>query len=425
MRPRGSTSTAPATRRTLIAAALLILAALVACGDDDGPGAAPSAPARATGTPGPTAVSTPGATPVPTYGPLPEVTLVKVADGFMRPTFVTNAGDGSQRLFVVEKRGVIQVVRGGEVDVQPFLDISAAVESGGNEQGLLGLAFHPDFEDNGRFFVYYTAAADGANTVAEYRASASGGRADAASGRVLFAIADKFSNHNGGMLAFGPDGYLYAGTGDGGSGGDPDGNGQDLGELLGKILRLDVDKGAPYGIPSTNPFVGRANARLEVWAYGLRNPWRFSFDRATGDLWIGDVGQGRVEEIDLQRAGSKGGENYGWNRMEGASCFQPANGCDETGLAPPLYDYGHDEGCSVTGGYVYRGGLNPRLAGAYLFADYCGGMLVGLRPDGAGNWSVEELGETVGTVSSFGEDEAGEVYLVSDRDGGVYRVTER
>ncbi len=383
----------------------LLLAA--ACG-----GASPSSNPTAT-------VESPGET---SGASSPAVTLKKVAGGFTRPTFVIHAGDGSGRLFVVEKAGTIRAVRDGVVEREPFLDVRAVVGSTGEEEGLLGLAFHPRFEENGRLFVAYTAK-DGANSVAEYRVPAGSTRANPATARVLFSIPDDRANHNGGMLAFGPDGYLYFGTGDGGGAGDTRGNGQSLTALLGKILRVDVDSGTtPYAIPRDNPFVARSGARPEIWAYGLRNPWRFSFDRATGDLWIGDVGQGDWEEVDFQAAASKGGENYGWNVMEASACFKPAAACDRGGKVLPVFEYDHNTGaCSVTGGYVYRGGELPALRGAYLFIDYCEGKLLSLRREGSG-WRAAVLLETDLSVSSFGEDEAGEVYVVDDAGGGLYRL---
>lgn len=413
-----------------IAALLLVVAA---CGGDGDPEATAAPPAttanpaqtQAAATP----ISTPGtptttATPTGT-APAPEpaqVALQRVASGFQRPTFVTHAGDGSGRLFVLEKAGRIRIVTPEGVQRAPFLDMTAAVESSGNEQGLLGLAFHPDYATNGRFFVAYTASGNGANSVAEYRVSADPGRADPESRRVLLAIPDRFSNHNGGMLAFGPDGYLYITTGDGGGAGDPDRTAQDTGSLLGKILRIDVDGREPYAIPPDNPFAVTAGARPEIWAYGLRNPWRASFDRETGDLWIADVGQDAYEEVNFQSATSPGGENYGWSVAEGNACFRPPWGCDTTGFTPPVYDYGRDDGCSITGGYVYRGAAHPALRGHYVFTDYCQPALRALVPDGAGGWTHHVIGQTNGAVSSFGEDEAGELYAVGDRDGTLYRL---
>ncbi len=394
----------------------------VACDGSD-----PKGPA-ATPTPaGATATATPDATATPAGGipaPIPGVSLEKVVGGLSRPTFVTHAGDGSGRLFVLEKQGRIRIIEDGRVLPDPFLDITNVVKSSGNEQGLLGLTFHPHYEDNGRFFVYYTAQ-DNDNTVAEYAVTSDASRADLRSGKELLAVADKYSNHNGGMLAFGPDGYLYIAMGDGGSSGDPDDNGQDLLAFLGKIHRLDVDGGDPYGIPESNPFIVRSSARGEIWAWGLRNPWRFSFDRETGDLWIADVGQNKYEEVNFQPAGSKGGENYGWAVMEARHCFRPASGCDTTGMTPPIFEYSHGEGCSITGGYVYRGGEFPALDGVYLFTDYCSGNLWATRQVGAGAFETERIGTLPGSISSFGEDEDGELYAVQDDEGAVYRVVAR
>ncbi len=426
---------------------LIFAVAAGACGNDD-----PSDPVSTAGTVAPSAAAGEGVSPAtassatpttaaqrrPASGPSMErrqaapfdpasfqLRLERVAEGFERPTFVTHAGDGSGRMFVVEKAGVIRVIAGGGTLSEPFLDIRSIVGSRGSEQGLLGLAFHPRYAENGRFFVAYTAnnTANGDNTVAEYRVSSDTNRADPATGRVLYAIPDFASNHNGGMIAFGPDGYLYAGTGDGGQGGDPRANGQNLGALLGKMLRLDVDGGEPYGIPAGNPCVGRGDARPEAWAYGLRNPWRFSFDRATGELWIADVGQNAREEINIQPATSSGGENYGWNIMEGMRCFQPSDNCDRAGLTLPVHDYGRDQGVSVTGGYVYRGAASPPLYGAYLYGDFGSGRIWALYQPAEGGWRNVELLRPDVQISTFGEDESGEVYLASYGDGAIYRLT--
>src|SRR5829696_4513560 len=296
--------------RLLPALALALL--LAACSDSDSdraaaPAASPSPRAAATASPG----AQPAQPPVTSasqrgaqiFDPSAfTLALEPVLSGLRQPTYVASPPDGSGRLFVVERGGTIRVAENGRVLPQPFLDVTALITSQGQEQGLLGLAFHPRYAENGRFFVMYTARDGGANTVARYQVSADSSRADPASATILLSIEDFASNHNGGMLAFGPDGYLYVGTGDGGQGGDPRGNGQNRGALLGKLLRLDVDAGEPYATPPDNPFAGQRDARPEVWAYGLRNPWRFAFDRATGDLWIADVGQGAWEEIDLQPA---------------------------------------------------------------------------------------------------------------------------
>jgi glucose/arabinose dehydrogenase len=363
--------------------------------------------------------------PPQTYDPDAFTLAVEpVLSGLRSPVFVTAPPDDSGRLFIVERGGTIRIAEGGRLLPQPFLDISSEITAGG-EQGLLGMAFHPRYAENGRFFVMYTA--DNAdNTVARYQASSDPNRADPNSATVLLAIDDFASNHNAGMLAFGPDGYLYVGTGDGGQGGDPRRNGQNLNALLGKMLRLDVDGGEPYAVPRDNPFVGRADARPEIWAYGLRNPWRYSFDRETGDLWIADVGQSNpgYEEVNRQPAGSRGGENYGWNRMEASHCWEPRTGCDQSGITLPIDEY-EDRvtgECSITGGYVYRGAEERALTGAYLFSDYCSGRIWSLHQDAGGAWVRTELLDTDLRVSSFGEDDAGEVYL-TDLDGGrVFRL---
>ena len=405
---------------------------------------------------------------------------------FDDPVFLTSAGDGSGRLFVVEQRGVVHVLASTapRTDRGAFLDITARVSRARREEGLLGLAFDPAFASNGYFYVYYSAAsprrsvlsrfsvsgdpdaadaagsedpdaadaagsgdpdaadaagsvdpdaadaagsvdpdaADAAGSVDPDAADAAGSSgpdaADATSELVLLEVPQPFSNHNGGMIAFGPDGFLYGGVGDGGSGGDPQGNGQDLGTLLGSILRIDVrgaSAGAPYRVPPDNPFVGVDGARDEIWAYGLRNPWRFSFDPATGDLWAADVGQADREEIDLVLPG----RNYGWNTMEGTNCFLTAD-CDRTGLEPPVVEYGHGLGCSVTGGYVYRGAAVPALSGVYVYADFCTGRIWGFRPTDLGVSGPVQLLQAPFQVSSFGTDSLGELYVLGF-DGGVYR----
>ncbi len=398
------------------------------------PAPEPSPTVQLTAAPEPTATPAPAPTAAPSPAPAPTaagaaapISLEPLADGFTRPATIANAGDGSGRLFIVEQGGAIWIVRDGERLEQPFLDIGELVSARGNEQGLLGLAFHPRYAESGLLFVYYTDT-DGDDTLARYRVSENADAADQGSAVVLLSVEDPAANHNGGQLAFGPDGYLYVALGDGGGGGDSFGNGQNLGTLLGSILRIDVDgegdhEGRPYGIPADNPFVGREDARPEIWAWGLRNPWRFSFDRETGDLYIADVGQNAVEEVNVQPAGSPGGENYGWNTMEGADCFR-AQRCDQSGLTLPAatYRHGSDEGgCSITGGYVYRGQAMPQLAGAYLYSDYCTGNLWALRRAGGG-WDNQLLGRLDMNPSSFGEDEAGELYVADHRGGVVYRV---
>jgi glucose/arabinose dehydrogenase len=354
-----------------------------------------------------------------------QVSLAPFAQGFQQPVYLTHAGDGSGRMFVLERSGAIRIVQDEETLQTPFLNVRSLITTSGSEQGLLGLAFHPNYANNGQFFIYYTAT-DRANTVARYTVSADPNMADPNSAVVLFAIPDTRDNHNGGMLAFGPDGYLYIGTGDGGGAGDPDRNGQNSSAMLGKLLRIDVNSaaaGLPYAIPPSNPFADRGSAGGQVWAYGLRNPWRFSFDRLTREMYIADVGQGEYEEIDLQPARSVGGENYGWNPTEGAHCYPANSSCSADGFVLPIAEYNHSAGdCSVTGGYVYRGSQSPALQGTYLFGDFCTGRFWMLGRDDAGQWTTGLLIDTDHQISSFGEDEAGEVYLLS-LAGGIYRVT--
>ncbi|MEA3337054.1 MAG: PQQ-dependent sugar dehydrogenase [Chloroflexota bacterium] len=351
-----------------------------------------------------------------------ELELAEVLTGLDAPLFVTHAADGSGHLFIVEKGGVIQIAAGNELREQPFLDITDRVGSSASEQGLLGLAFHPGFGENGRFFLYYTDG-NGDTVIASYLANKDRTAGDPQSEVVLLTVAQPAGNHNGGMLAFGPDGYLYAGLGDGGAANDRYENGQNRASLLGAILRIDVTDSHRYVVPGDNPFVDVAGARPEIWSYGLRNPWRFSFDRLTGDLLIGDVGQNSWEEINFQAAGSPGGENYGWPIMEGNHCFGEDE-CDSDGLVLPATDYPHSQGCSVTGGYVYRGRAQPSLAGAYFYGDYCTGRIWALSRGIDGQWQSVELADTDLQISSFGETEDGQV-LVVDYGGSVYRVTDR
>jgi glucose/arabinose dehydrogenase len=348
------------------------------------------------------------------------IALQQVVTGLSQPVHLTHAGDGSGRLFIVEQRGSIRVVRGGKLLPVPFLDISPLVRSGG-EQGLLSVAFHPRYGTNGFFYVNYTNRA-GDTVVARYRVSADPDRAEPASALVVLTVKQPYSNHNGGQLQFGPDGTLYIGMGDGGSAGDPHGHAQNPNSLLGKMLRIDVNV-PPYAVPKTNPFVGPGPPRDEIWALGLRNPWRFSFDRHTGDLYIADVGQDSWEEVDVQAAGSHGGENYGWNIMEGAECFAPPSGCSRAGLTMPVATYRTGQNCSITGGYVYRGTQVPPLIGTYIFGDYCSGRIWGLRKSDRAVWAMQELLATALRISSFGEDERGELYVV-DHGGAIYRIQE-
>lgn len=313
----------------------------------------------------------------------------------------------------------MSLLSAGDLLAAPFLDLRGQV-SDGDEQGLLGIAFHPDYAQNGRFFVNFTDRAGDTHLV-EFRVSANPDVADPSSAREVLFVDQPFANHNGGGLAFGPDGFLYVALGDGGSGGDPFGNAQNLATVLGKLLRIDVDGGTPYAVPPSNPFAASFGARGEIWSFGLRNPFRFSFDRANGDLYIGDVGQNDREEIDVARAGSRGGENYGWNRMEGRACFD-SRSCDQAGLTLPALDYGHGEGCSVIGGYVYRGAAIPDLVGQYFFGDFCSGFVRSFRFDGAASeqreWPSLAPG---GSITSFGQDASGELYILVE-SGEVFRI---
>jgi glucose/arabinose dehydrogenase len=329
--------------------------------------------------------------------------------GLTQPVYVTHAGDGSNRLFIVEQPGTIRVVRNGVLLATPFLDIRSRVTAGG-ERGLLSVVFHPHYRDNGRFFVNYTASRPNLKTIiAEYQVSSDPDISQTAES-VILTIDQPFDNHNGGQLQFGPDGYLYIGMGDGGSGGDPQGNGQNLNVLLGKILRIDIDSIQPYAIPAQNPFLNR-DGRDEIYAVGLRNPWRFSFDRLTGRLFAGDVGQNTREEIDLIVRG----ENYGWNRYEASLCFNPATGCEASAesFQFPIAEYGRTEGASVTGGFVYRGKAFPELNGTYIFGDFISGRVWALQETQFGSWSRTKLLDTGFNISSFGEDESGEMYIVN------------
>jgi hypothetical protein len=321
------------------------------------------------------------------------------------------------RLFVVEQPGRIRIIDDGTLLPVPFLDITDRVRSGG-ERGLLGLAFAPDYASSGEFVVNYTDSS-GDTRVERYRATADPDVADPGSGRLILAVAQPFSNHNGGQVSFGPDGMLYIALGDGGSGGDPQGNGQNAETLLGSLLRLDPSV-EPYGVPPDNPFVGVAGARHEIWALGLRNPWRFAFDAAEDRLYIADVGQNQYEEINVAAA-SAGGRNYGWNIMEATHCFSSSS-CSNEGLTLPVLEYSHDDGCSVTGGFVYRGANLPDVVGHYFYSDFCSGWIRSFRISGAGqaidrtNWGLD-----AGRVLSFGQDAAGELYVLN-ADGVVYRL---
>ena len=365
----------------------------------------------------------------------PLITPQPYVTGFTYPVEMAFPEDGTGRMFVLEQEGRIRIVRNGQLLANPFLDLGAAnggpVKAGG-EMGLLGLAFHPAFASNGRFYVYYTRALAGDSNGDEIvvqrfnRSSGNPDLADPASGAIVLTIPHpSFQNHNGGRIAFGPDGYLYIGVGDGGSGGDPSNNAQSLGTRLGKLLRLDVDSAVPYAIPPDNPFAGSSDPsiRKEIWAYGLRNPWKFSFDRLTRELFIADVGQGAWEEVDLQ-PGSAAGVNYGWRTLEATHCYFPATGCNTSGKTPPIIEYAHDSngGTSITGGFRYRGAASPGLAGYYLYGDFGSGRVWAAAPNGSGAFVSAQVA-SLGNPSAFGEDPSGELYAIAYFEGTVYRLT--
>jgi glucose/arabinose dehydrogenase len=416
----GSTPAAPATAPATAAATT----ANTQTAATSAPTSTPAATATALAPTGTAAVATAAATAVPgTAAPGAGYTFTVVAQGFGAPLLVTHAGDSTGRLFVVEQGGLIKIVKDGAVLPQSFIDLTNLVAHGGSERGLLGLAFDPHYAQSGQFYVYYTDP-NGDIHLARYHVSANDpNQADAGSAQILLTVAHHtYPNHNGGNLVFGPDGYLYVSLGDGGSQGDPNGNGQNLGVLLGKILRLDVSGGrGQYSIPASNPFAGQSGAKGEIWVYGVRNPWRATFDRATGDFWIGDVGQDTYEEVDRQPAGDKGGQDYGWNFMEGNHAFKgqaPAS----ASLTAPVAEYSHQEGgCALTGGYVYRGASLPEMDGVYVFGDYCSGLTWTLTRSGD-QWQLALFLATGFTISSFGEDEAGELYVCNYGGGAIYRL---
>ena len=356
----------------------------------------------------------------------PNIGLTPVVSGLSSPVLLTAPAGDPARLFIVEQSGAIRIVKNGVLLATPFLNLHDSISTGG-EQGLLGLAFAPDYATSGWFVVSYTsphgAMGGGTSILARYRVSTSNADvADPATGQTLLTVDQPYDNHNGGMIAFGPDGYLYFGLGDGGAGGDPAGTGQNRADLLGSMLRLNVSGSGTYTVPSSNPWATSTTYRHELWNYGLRNPWRWSFDRQNGDLYIADVGQSAREEIDMQSAASSGGENYGWNTMEGLICYG-ASSCNQAGLVLPKVDYDHGNGCAVTGGYVYRGSATS-LRGHYLYADYCSGWVRSFRYSGGA--AVEQRDEPAlapgGNITSFGEDAAGEVYILTQQ-GSVYRIT--
>ncbi len=386
--------------------------------DRDGDGRTPQAGTGQAGDAG--AAGTSGAPGARGGGEaFPGFDLAPLVQGLREPLYVTHAGDGSGRLFIVERRGTVRIWRDGRLLPEPFADLGPLVATGGPEQGLLSIAFHPDFARNGRVFASYTDR-DGHSVVARYRVRADDpDRLDPGSAEMVLRVEQPYANHNGGLILFGPDGYLYVGLGDGGWAGDPHGHGQNRNTLLGALLRLDVDGERGYAIPADNPFA-RGGGRPEIWAFGLRNPWRFSFDRETGDLYIGDVGQDAREEIDFQPAGDRGGRNYGWSVWEGTRRFRPDRE-PVSEVTFPVAEYDNlEDGCAVTGGYVYRGQAVPALRGVYVFGDFCSGTIWGLRRGGDGRWRKAELLRTDLRIASFGEDEAGELYVVDYR-GAVYR----
>jgi glucose/arabinose dehydrogenase len=361
-----------------------------------------------------------------------KISFQEIVAGLNSPVLITNAGDGSGRMFVVERSGKIRIIKNGVLLATPFLDIQSIVKSTNSEQGLLALAFHPSYETNGKFYVAYTSPRSGDTSgsvliLRQYSVSAGNpDLANSASGvNILTVDHPTNSNHNGGTLAFGADGYLYWSIGDGGGAGDPGNNAQRLTTHLGKILRINVNSGSPYAIPATNPFFNSSDPAIkkEIWAYGLRNTWRMSFDRSTHDLYIGDVGQSVREEIDFQPSNSTGGENYGWRVMEGSLCYNPSSGCNQSGKVLPVTEYDHSLGCSVTGGYVYRGQSFPTLYGYYLYGDFCSGRIFGIHKNSPAGWSAPiQLADTAFSITTFGEDEQGELYLADYSTGKIYKI---
>lgn len=387
--------------------------------EEDRPTAAPTQTSQATAI-----ESGDGNTP-PAFPDPSGFTWNLIVDGLDNPVDLGNPGDGTGRMFLLGRKGVIWILQNGSLLPDPFLEITDRVRIGGGETGLLGIAFHPDFAENGYFYVNYTAVVTGLESrISRFQVSPSNpNRADPGSEKILLTVAQPYRNHNGGGLAFGPDGYLYIALGDGGSANDPAGNGQSLNTLLGKLLRIDVDGGDPYAIPADNPFAS-GGGLPEIWAYGLRNPWRFSFDRLTGDLFIADVGQDIWEEVNFSVAGSPGGVNYGWDFREASQPFEgePPPGLQ---LTDPIFEYRHGPECSVTGGYTYRGKALPEFGGIYIVGDFCSGRIWGLLKDASGTWQSQELFRTGLNISSFAQDEDGELYLLNlgnDANGAVYRL---
>ncbi len=386
---------------------------------------APTETAAATEAPTPTSepvAQAPAGTPDAAKVSLDQYALEEVVGGLDRPLILTYADDDSGRLFIVEQPGRIRILRDGALLDEPYLDLQDRVTDGENEQGLLGLAFSPDFAESGRLYVYYTSEDAGKNTISRFQADPSADVADPDSEQILLAVTDPYGNHNGGHIVFGPDGYLYAGLGDGGAADDPEDRALDLDELLGKMLRLDVS-GDEIGIPDDNPFAG-GGGRPEIWIYGVRNPWRYSFDRLTGDLYIGDVGQNAIEEIDFLPAGEAGGRNLGWRAYEGSKAYLDTRHPNPDPV-PPILEYTHNDGCSVTGGYVYRGQALPALNGVYFYGDFCSGNVwAAWSEDGGATWTNQLFGDAGFALSSFAEDPAGELYLL-DHGGVIYKLVAR
>ncbi len=436
----------PSLQRGVAGLAVAVLAFSIA-----GPGRLPGADGQAAALAGPTMEATVGleatlaATRRPNLPSAPRsgafdpkgvsVGLSLVKSGFTSPILVTNASDGSGRLFVVERAGLIRIIAGSSILATPFLDLRGAISTGG-ERGLLGLAFHPDYPAHPYVYVNFTDR-NGNTAIDRFTVSANPNVASRTGAVRLLTISQPYANHNGGNIAFGPDGYLYIGTGDGGSAGDPGNRAHSLSTLLGKMLRIDVDHGSGtrrYRSPATNPYVGRTGLD-EIWSRGLRNPWRWSFDRLTGQLWIGDVGQSRWEEIDRANARdgfpAGRGVNFGWHVLEGRACYWPATGCSTSGMQPPLAAYAQAvagaDNCAVIGGFVYRGAANPALSGGYLFGDFCSGRMWVVSARAYTPAMPVVVRDTTASphlaISSFGEDEAGELYVCDLAGGAIYRIT--
>ena len=361
-------------------------------------------------------------TPDAAQPPFPVIGVEAVTSGFTQPTHIAHAADNSGRIFVAEQAGKIRIIRNNSVLPAPFLDLTEKVTASGSEQGLFSVAFPPGYAEKGYFYVNYTSKPDGSTIIARYRLTDHVDMADPLSEEIIITIAQPFANHNGGQIAFGPDGFLYIGMGDGGSGGDPLNNAQNPASLLGKMLRVDTESGSGgYAVPPSNPFAGNSGYRGEIWSLGLRNPWRFSFDQASGDLYIADVGQNAREEINFQGGSGSGGENYGWNIMEGSRCFRDPE-CSSEGLILPVAEYDHSAGdCSVTGGFVYRGDEFPQIRGTFFLGDYCSGRIRALRRSGS-SFEMESLLETNLRISTFGEDQAGNLYVADYSEGVIYKL---